>query len=142
MCSKRARLFVVLIGFWIISTALVHLLDLGLHLLRLVLVLHAERLILDLLRMRTGSLLRLGRHVWPPEPESDHVSEAKPPLYRPQQQRLPLLSAARRASARGSRRGRAVADAMREAEELGNQFRHSPQWAQDLTRDQVNTAMP
>ena len=35
-------------------------------------------------------------------------------------------------------RGRAVADAMREAEELGNQFRHSPQWAQDLTRDQVN----
>ena len=35
-------------------------------------------------------------------------------------------------------RGRAVADAMREAEELGNQFRHSPQWQQDLSRDQVN----
>ena len=35
-------------------------------------------------------------------------------------------------------RGRAVADAMREAEELGNQFRHSEQWKQDLSRDQVN----
>ena len=35
-------------------------------------------------------------------------------------------------------RGRNVADAMREAEELGNQFRHSEQWKQDLSRDQVN----
>ena len=35
-------------------------------------------------------------------------------------------------------RGRAVADAMREAEEMGNQYRHSPQWQQDLSRDQVN----
>ena len=35
-------------------------------------------------------------------------------------------------------RGRAVADAMREAEELGNQYRHSPQWQQDLSREQVN----
>ena len=105
MCSKRARLFVVLIGFWIISTALVHLLDLGLHLLRLVLVLHAERLILNLLCMRTGNLLRLGRHVWRPEPESDHVSEAKQPLYRAQQQRLPLLSAAARQRAPRSRGG-------------------------------------
>ena len=104
MCSERARLFVVLIGFWIISTALMHLLDLGLHLLRLVLVLHAERLILNLLRMRTGSLLRLGRHVWRPEPESDHVSEAKPPLYRPQQQRL-RPEAQRGASERAASRG-------------------------------------
>ena len=101
MCSKRARLFVVLIGFWIISTALVHLLDLGLHLLRLVLVLHAERLILNLLRMRTGSLLRLGRHVWRPEPESDHVSEAKQPLYRPQQQRFAASGAPSERSATG-----------------------------------------
>ena len=35
-------------------------------------------------------------------------------------------------------RGRAVVDAMREAEELGHQYRHSPQWHQDLTREQVN----
>jgi hypothetical protein len=35
-------------------------------------------------------------------------------------------------------RGRNVSDAMREAEELGNQYRHSPQWQQDLSREQVN----
>ena len=35
-------------------------------------------------------------------------------------------------------RGRNVADAMREAEEMGNQFRHSEQWKQDLSRDQIN----
>ena len=102
MCSERARLSVVVIGLWIISTSLMHLLDLGLHLLRLVLVLHAERLILDLLRMRTGSLLRLGRHVWRPEPESDHVSEAKPPLYRPQQQRLRPEAQRRERALRGT----------------------------------------
>ena len=35
-------------------------------------------------------------------------------------------------------RGRNVSDAMKEAEELGNQYRHSPQWQQDLSREQVN----
>ena len=35
-------------------------------------------------------------------------------------------------------RGRAIADAMREAEELGNQYRHAPHWKQDLSKEQVN----
>ena len=35
-------------------------------------------------------------------------------------------------------RGRAVADAMREAEELAHSYNQSPQWQQDLTRDQIN----
>ena len=35
-------------------------------------------------------------------------------------------------------RGRAVADAMREAEELGNQYRHAPFWKQDMSKEQVN----
>ena len=35
-------------------------------------------------------------------------------------------------------RGRAVVDAMREAEELGHQYRHGPQWQQDLSKEQVN----
>ena len=35
-------------------------------------------------------------------------------------------------------RGRAVADAMLEAENLAHSYNHAPQWQQDLTRDQVN----
>ena len=35
-------------------------------------------------------------------------------------------------------RGRAVADAMREAEELAHSYNQAPQWQRDLTRDQVN----
>ena len=35
-------------------------------------------------------------------------------------------------------RGRAVADAMREAEELGNHYRHAPVWKQDMSKEQVN----
>ena len=35
-------------------------------------------------------------------------------------------------------RGRAVADAMREAEELGNQYQHAPFWKQDMSKEQVN----
>ena len=35
-------------------------------------------------------------------------------------------------------RGRAISDAMREAEELGHQYRHAPQWQQDLSKDQLS----
>ncbi len=35
-------------------------------------------------------------------------------------------------------RGRAVGDAMREAEELGHSYSAAPWWKQDLTREQVN----
>ena len=35
-------------------------------------------------------------------------------------------------------RGRVVADAMREAEEVAQSYNQSPQWQQDLTRDQIN----
>merc|ERR1712185_592484 len=34
-------------------------------------------------------------------------------------------------------RGRAISDAMREAEELGHRYSELPQWQQDRTREQV-----
>ena len=60
-------------------TAHLHVRDLVLHLLRLVLVLHAKRFVIDLLVMCIGGLLgHPGRHVWRLWLGSEYVSEASP----------------------------------------------------------------